>query len=205
MTSPIRPVSSNIAHMSSKMVASAIILMATLLVTTLQDNAFAEEPKQVYEQAKITAELEFAETIQKAKTTYYATTSDADIDSDIKLKARQEYNKAIEDAKTIRDAKIKDAERQYRESLANKPVVSIAEARQQYIKTIIDARITFETALEDAKQQFDEEISSAIDDDVIEQLEEDYEKTISKIKQIYNDAITTAKAEFDKIKNLEEK
>lgn len=107
----------NMVHLSSKMMTPAIILMVTLVTinTSLQNDVYAEEPQEVFEQAKLAAEMEFADTVTKAKEQYNQVRATS-ADSETLIKAKQDYNKAIEDAKKLRDQKIDDAKKAYAEA-----------------------------------------------------------------------------------------
>ena len=192
-------------HMPFTMVASTTILVALLATTgtLFLNGAYAEDPKEIYEQTKLAAEIEFAETIQDAKAQYHAVLSNHDADSDAIQKAKQEYNKAVADAKVLRDQKIDDAVKAYESSMQTNIVIPESNAKDEFLQKIDEARKTYETALIEAKENFDDAISQAADAQTEEQLKDEYERTLSQIKQVYNDAIAQAQEEYNKIRNSE--
>lgn len=187
------------------MVASTTILVALLATsgTLFLNSAYAEDPKEIYEQAKLAAEIEFAETIQDAKAQYHAITSSPDADSETIQKAKQDYNKAVADAKVLRDQKIDEARKAYESSTQTNTAMPVANAKEEFLQKIDEARKTYEAALIEAKENFDDAIAQATDAQTEEQLKDEYERTLSQIKQVYNDAIAQAQEEYNKIRNSE--
>ena len=175
-----------------------IPLVALLFVSVFSTAAYAEDAKDVYNQAKLAAELEFSEAIQKAKAELKAISEKPTTDPEIKKIAEENYDKIVADAKKIRDEKIAQAWETYQNSSTQ--VNDPKQAREEFTKKINDAKIEYEKQLQDARIAHEKSLSDATSEYDIKALEEEYEKTLNEIKQTYNEAIATANEEYRKAK-----
>ncbi len=174
-------------------------LVALLFVSIFSTAAHAEDAKYVYNQAKLAAELEFSETIQKAKDELKTISEKYSTDPELKKQAEKNYDKIIADAKIIRDQKIAQAWKIYQQALTIK-VNDSKQAREVFTKTINDAKIQYEEQLEDARIAYEKSLSEAINDQDIKALKKEYEKILNEIKEIYNNTIAKANEEYYKAK-----
>ncbi|MGY5149957.1 MAG: hypothetical protein ACW9W3_07820 [Candidatus Nitrosopumilus sp. bin_68KS] len=174
-------------------------LVALLFVSVFSTAAHAEDTKDVYNQAKLAAELEFSETIQKAKEELKTITEKSPKDPELKKQAEKNYYKIVADAKIIRDQKIAQAWEIYQQASTTK-ITDPKQAREAYTKTINDAKIKYEKQLEDARTAHEISLSETTDEQNIKALEKKYEQTQNEIKEAYNNAITKANEEYQKAK-----
>ena len=172
--------------------ASAIALMVS---GTMVGSAYAEDAQYVYDRAKMTAELEFTEKIQKAKEEYKAVVEDTAADTEIKKHAKEKYDKTVEDAKLLRDQKIEQARQEYVQATSS-PVKDPKQVKTDFVNAINNAKIEYEKQLTDARNYYAESLSEITNSKDIKDLKTEYEKILDTLKEIYNDAIALAQEQY---------
>lgn len=186
-----------------KPVLFAAVLSAVGLIagSTLLTSAYAENAKTVYDQAVLTAEMEFAETVTQAKNELNTIKSNPDISDEAKQIAKDEYDKTVEDAKIIRDQKINQAQIEFDQAIAE-GTITLEKARQHLVQTIHDAKLEYDEQLKQAEDNYLKSIETITDNEELKALEEEYEKIIDELKQVYNNAIMLANQDYQSLREI---
>lgn len=183
-------------HPSSKVVGSptrrtnmqiwtkfmALSLAAVLTLATFvayPQVAFSETPKERYNKAVYEAEMEFTETIVKARAQLDKVLEELD-DEEERRNAKKIFDQTVADAKKIRDEKITQAQEEYDKDLSKANQKDLKEARLAYLKALLDAQKTYQKAIADANGD---------------------DAKIAKAKAQYNAAIEKAKADYELAKS----
>lgn len=177
-----------------------ISLASVLLLSGfgLDNSVYAESPMSLFEKTKFDAELQFAETVAKARSNLEKITSNPNFDSEIKSEAKKAFKKLVAEAKNIRDKKIEDARSTY--LMTNS--ITLTEAKQQLTEKIAQAKLMYESALTQAKNVFENEISAINDTEHQKLIKQNHKATLSQLAQTYNESVAKAHAEYELIKNL---
>ena len=182
-------------HVLIALVVSAVSLIAG---STMLTSAYAENAKTIYDEAVLAAEMEFAETISQVKQEMKTMTSNPDVSPETKQLAQDEYDKIVTDARTIRDQKINQAQSAF-DQVIEDGKITLEKARKHLTQTINDAKLECDTQLKKAEDNYIKSIQNITDN---EELEDEYEKIIDELKQVYNNAITLANQDYQSLREM---
>lgn len=181
---------------------AAIVSVASMVAGGMMlTSAHAENAREIYDQSVLYAELEFADTIQKAKQELKEITFDPNVESEVSQLAQERYDQIVEEAKLLRDQKIEQARETYIQATTISSI-TLEDARKQFTQAILDAKTEYEAQLEQAEIDYEKALSEITNNDELKELEETYEEIIDEIKQVYNNAIATANQDYQMIRNM---
>ncbi|MHA7734047.1 hypothetical protein [Nitrosopumilus sp. S6] len=183
--------------LTALVVSVASLIAGGMMVTS----AHAENAKTIYDEAVLTAEIEFTETITQAKQELKSITSNPDVDSETKQLAQKEYDKTVADAKILRDQKINQAQIEFDQAIEDGKI-TLEKARKHLTQTINDAKLEYETQLKQAEDNYIKSIENITNNEELKELEDEYEKIIDELKQVYNNAITLANQDYHELREI---
>lgn len=186
-----------------KQVLIAVVVSAVSLIAggTMLTSAYAENAKTIYDEAVLAAEMEFAETVSQAKQELKTIKLNPDASSEVKQLAQDEYDKTVADAKIIRDQKISQAQTEFDRAIED-GTITLEKARKHLTQTINDAKLEYETQLKQAEDNYIQSIENITDNGELKELEDEYEKIIDELKQVYNNAIALANQDYHSLREM---
>lgn len=183
--------------LTSLVVSVASLVTGGMMVTS----AHAENAKTIYDEAVLAAEIEFTETITQAKQELKTITLNPDVDSETKQLAKKEYNNTVADAKILRDQKINQAQSEFDQAVEDGPI-TLKKAKQHLTQSISDAKLEYETQFKQAEDNYLKSIEAITDSEELKELEDEYEKIIDELKQVYNNAIALANQDYNELREI---
>ena len=186
-----------------KQLLIAVMVSTVSLVTgsAMLTSAHAENAKTIYDEMVLAAEMEFAEIITQAKQELKTMTSNPDVSSKAKQLAQDEYDKTVADAKITRDQKINQAQIEFKQAIED-GAIALEKAKTHLTQVINDAKLEYDTQSKQAEDNYLKSLENITDNEELKELEDEYEKIIDELKQVYNNAITLANQDYHELRDI---